>query len=275
MGSFRPFQSFRRPDRAVPLTKSDPEATVSRFFEAYHAGNSPMPVYLMRGRSLGALISLCRLPCLRVAPSAGVEGAVIRAKLLYNPAPWRLTGLATAVLRLPEEPGRYALGASKQTLRRKVRQAKRLGIRWEEVDDPRERRNLLKLAADCERTHPDANYRNPDPVITDLLDYRLWLVARAADGRPLLLSVTPVDGDLAMLHYFRTLGPGEEQSRARYFMTEVLAERLVSLGVRHLIDGSNLFWLPNGLRHFQRMTGFRLVRIRVTRPAAESCAPRS
>ena len=113
--------------------------------------------------------------------------------------------------------------------------------------------NLLKLANEYEQTHPNVTYRNPNPGNGDLLSYRLWLVARAADDRPLLLSVTPVDGELASLRYFRTMGTGEEQSHSRYFMTEVLAERLVSLGVRHLVDGSNLFWLPNGLRRYQRM----------------------
>ena len=215
--------------------------------------------------SLGALVSLYRQPCLRVVPSAAVEGAAIRAQLMRNSSLWRLTGLATAVLEVPEEPGAYARGASKQTLRRKVRQAKRLGICWEDVDDQQERHNLIKLANNCERTHPDATYRISHPGNDDLLDYRLWLVARAADGRPLLLSVTPVDGELALVRYFRTLGWGEEQSHARYFMTEVLVERLVSLGVRYLVDGSNLFWLPNGVRHFQRMTGFHIVRIRVAR----------
>jgi hypothetical protein len=108
-------------------------------------------------------------------------------------------------------------------------------------------------------------YRNPAPDNDDLLNYRLWLVARAADGRPVLLSVTPVDGEVALLRYFRTLGTGQEQSHARYLMTEVLVERLVRLGARYLVDGSNLFLLPNGLRHFQQMVGFRIVRLRIAR----------
>jgi hypothetical protein len=52
-------------------------------------------------------------------------------------------------------------------------------------------------------------------------------------------------------------------------MTEVLVERLARLGVRHLVDGSNLFWLPNGLRHFQRMVGFRIVRLRIARSGGD------
>ena len=220
-------------------------------------------------RSLRALIALRRLPCLRIAPSAGIEGAAICAPLLRNSALWRVTGLATAVLSLPYEPGQYSLGAPNQTLRRKVRQARRLGIHWAEVSDPQERWNLLQLANQCERAHPHVIYRNPAPDNDDLLNYRLWLVARAADGRPLLLSVTPVDGELALLRYFRTLGTGQEQSHARYLMTEVLVERLARLGVRHLVDGSNLFWLPNGLRHFQRMVGFRIVRLRIARSGGD------
>jgi hypothetical protein len=59
-------------------------------------------------------------------------------------------------------------------------------------------------------------------------------VARAPDGRRLLLSVMIVDGELALFRYFRTLGTGEEQSNARYLMAEVLVERLVRFGVRYL-----------------------------------------
>jgi hypothetical protein len=259
---------YRRSDQSVQLRKANPEVTVSRYFEDYADGSKPVWVYMLQRlrKTIRMLISLYQLPCLRIVPSAAVEGAAIRARLLRHPALWRLSGFATPVLSLPPGAGQYSLGASKQTLRRKVRLARRLGIHWTEVDDPRERLNLLKLANEYEQTHPNVTYRNPNPGNGDLLSYRLWLVARAADGRPLLLSVTPVDGELALLRYFRTLGTGEEQSHARYFMTEVLAERLVRLGVHYLADGSNLFWLPDGLRHFQRMVGFRIVRIRIARP---------
>lgn len=245
--------------------RADPEATVSGYFRANASSGKSAYAYPIRhlGLSLRALVALYQLPCLHIAPSTEIEGAAIRGPLLQGSALWRVTGFATAVLTLPQEPGQYSLGAARQTLRRKVRQAKRLGIQWAEVYDPQERRNLLQLANECERTHPNVTYRNPAPSNDDLLSYRLWLVALAADGRPLLLSVTPADGELAWLRYFRTLGTGHEQSHARYLMTEVLAERLIRLGVRYLIDGSNLSWLPDGLRHFQRMTGFRIVRLRI------------
>jgi len=216
-------------------------------------------------KSLHVLIALCRLPSLCIAPPASLEGTVIHDSLLQHSVCWRITGLATAVIFVPDEVGEYSLGASKQTLRRKVRHAKRLGIYWTEVNDPCERQLLLEYANELERAHPDAVYRNPSPSNNDLLTYKLWLVAYAADGRPLLLSVTPVDGETGLIRYFRTLGVGEEQSNARYLMTKVLVERLSSLGVRYLIDGTSPFWLTNGLRHFQQIVGFRMVRIRIGR----------
>lgn len=261
--------------RSAKPTETDHQVRVSRYFADYVDCGKPGFIYVVRHpfKSLSALIALFRLPCLHVASSSvGAEGAAIRALLsprvtaLLSPRSMltRTTGFATAALWLPFEPGQYSLGASKQTLRRKVRRARLLGVHWAEVNDPQERLDLLKLAEDCERTHPDPTYRNPDPDIRSLLDYRLWLAAYSADGRPLLLSVTPVDGELAALGYFRTLGSGKEQSDARYLMTEVLVEHLVEREVRYLLDGGSLA-LPNGIRHFQRMVGFRVYRIRAVR----------
>ena len=264
-----------RSSRSVKLTETDHQVRVSRYFADYVDCGKPGYIYVVRHpfKSLGALIALFQLPCLHVAPSSeGAEGADIRALLsprataLLSPRSMltRVMGFATATLWLPLEPGQYSLGASKQTLRRKARQARMLGVRWAEVSDPQERLDLLKLAEECERTHPDVTYRNPGPDLRSLLSYRLWLAAYSADGSPLLLSVTPVDGEFASLGYFRTLGSGKEQSNARYLMTEVLVEHLVERGVRYLLDGGSLA-LPNGIRHFQRIVGFRICRIRVAR----------
>jgi len=268
-----------RSDRSAKLPEIDYEARVRSYFHDYVDRSKPGYVYIARHprKSLSALIALSRLPCLYVAPStAGVDGAHIRA-LLSRSAPLlsprsmleRLIGFATAALQLPTEPGQYSLGASKQTLRRKVRRARQLGVRWAEVSDPQERQELLKLAEEYERNHPDATYRNPNPDISGLLRYQLWLAAYSAENRPLLLSVTPVDGELATLTYFRTIGAGEEQSNARYLMTEILVEHLVGCGVRYLVDGGGLA-IPNGSRHFQRMLGFRIVRIYITRSGRAS-----
>jgi hypothetical protein len=263
-----------RSSRSAKLTETDHQVRVSRYFADYVDCGKPGYFYVVRHpfKSLSALIALFWLPCLQVAPSSAGEGAAIRALLsprataLLSPRSMltRAMGFATAAVRLPVEPGEYSLGASKQTLRRKARRARMLGVRWAEVSDLQERLDLIKFAEECDWTHPSVTCRNPDPYIRSLLSYRLWLAAYSAEGRPLLLSVTPVEGELAALAYFRTLGSGKEQSNARYLMTEVLVEHLVERGVRYLLDGGSLA-IPNGIRHFQRMVGFRIYRIRIVR----------
>jgi hypothetical protein len=259
-----------RSEGPAEWTETDNEFTVLRYVQDYvSCGKPPGLSYIVRRpiKGLEALVALFRLPGIRVAISSfETEAASITALLSRHHLLARVGGFAAAVLKLPDEAGQYSLGASKQTLRRKVRYAERLGVRWAEVNDMRERSRLLRLAGEFERVHPNIAYRNPNPDNSDLLKYRLWLAAYSADGRPLLLSVSPLDGDVASLTYFRTLGVGQEQTNARYLMMQVLVESLVSRGVRYLVDSGSLA-MPNGLRHFQRMLGFRIVRIRIARPS--------
>jgi hypothetical protein len=243
--------------------------TVSKYVEDYIDSGRPLVFYIVRhfSRSVDAFIALRRIPCHKIVPSARPEGATIRVRISRHSALARITGLTTAVLILPRDPGQYMIGASKRTLRKKVQKAHRLGLSWAQVNDSQERRNLLKLANECERNHPDIAYRVANPDNRDLLSYPLWLTALSAEEHPLLLCVVIIDGQFAMLRYFRTLGSGPEHSTARYFMTEVLAEQLISRGVRYLFDDTSPFRLNNGIRHFQRMVGFRIARVHIARRA--------
>ncbi len=262
-----PLRSRSHSERTTDWTETDHEVTVSQYLQDYFDCGKPGFIYIVRRplKSLRTLGALCRLPCLRVVlSSTGIEAAAIHAPLSRHSILARAGVSVTAVLRLPHEPGQYSLGASKQTLRRKARYAHRLGVSWTEVSDFGERSRILQIADEYERAHPNETYRNPSPDNNELLRYRLWLAAYSADGRPLLLSVTPVDGELALLSYFRTIGAGDEQSNARYLMTEVLVEKLVGCGARYLLDSGSPA-MPRGLRHFQRMLGFRIVRLRIAR----------
>ncbi|HSU37882.1 MAG TPA: hypothetical protein VLJ88_19680 [Propionibacteriaceae bacterium] len=209
-----------------------------------------------------ALSDLYGQPQLVARPTNDLQGRAVR-RGLHRPSRMARTVVhsATAVLVLPEIASDYSVGASKQTLRRKVRKAQTLGIYWVEVVDPVERLHLIQLANEQERHHVQEEYRREDPDNDFLLAYPLWLVAYTADHRPVLLSVTPFDGEWATLTYFRTIGAGEEQSNARFLMTQVVVERLVERGVRYLADVSSPAHLSNGWRHFQRMLGFRIARV--------------
>lgn len=248
----------------IRSTPDDRERRLSKYFEDHVAQGRPGLAFLARQpmRAVTALADLYSQPQLVAQPSDTFQGRAVRQGLHRASRVGRsVIHSATAVLVLPAEASDYAVGPSKQTLRRKVRKAQSRGVRWAEVHDPAERRRLVELADEQERHHPSEEYRRDDPDNAYLLDYPLWLAAYDAQDRPVHLSVTPVDGDWATLTYFRTLGGGPDQSDARYLMTQVLVERLVGLGVHYLADVSSPAHLSNGCRHFQRMLGFRIARV--------------
>ena len=251
------------PDLGGP-DPDDRERRLSKYFEDHVAEGRPGLAFLARHplRAVTALVDLYSQPQLVAQPSDDLQGRAVREGLSRPSRMGRsVVHSATAVLLLPEHAADYSVGHSRQTLRRKVRKSLARGVRWAEVHDPAERRRLVELADAQERHHPSEEYRRDDPDNAYLLDYPLWLVAYDSHDRPVHLSVTPVDGEWATLTYFRTLGSGPEHSDARYLMTQVLVERLVERGVRHLADVSSPARLSNGCRHFQRMVGFRIARV--------------
>lgn len=252
------------------------EQRLSEFCAALVESGAPWWKYLVRHprATRTALGDLRRLPRHEAVLGDNHDGRVIHLTLT-RPGPARQPAGATgvAVLDIPADPADYTDGASKQTLRRKARSAVRGGATWRPVDDPAERRALLELAHAAEIAHADAQYRSERPAIDDLLGHDLWLGAFAEDGSPLMLSVTPHDGDWAHLRYFRTLGSSPLHSDVRYLMTQALVETLAPLGVRHVVDGVHPIDLPNGLRHFQRMVGFRLARVSARLVAVNPAEP--
>jgi hypothetical protein len=269
----RPAAPGRRSTLRTDAPAPAHEPLLSEYLRTFAEREGSASAHIARNpaATVRAARALLALPVLTAETSCAVEGAAVRHEFTrFRGRRW-LLGLAT-VLEIPTDPATYRAGSSRQTLRRKTRAAQANGVTWHRVDDDEERRHLLALANIHERLTEREQYRQSDPDNDDLLDYGLWLVACAADGSPLLLSVTPIDGEWATLRYFRTLSCDEHASVARYWMTDVLVEHLSEAGVRYLIDAAVPHWLPNGLRHFQRMLGFRLVRLRFTggRPRAVS-----
>ena len=86
----------------------------------------------------------------------------------------------------------------------------------------------------------------------------------------MLLAVIPVDGPFATLRYFRTLGAGDAYSLSRYLATHAVVTERTARAVRWLLDTAPSGGQTNGVRHFQRMVGFRYVRLTsAARSAAE------
>jgi len=213
------------------------------------------------------LWSIRGLPVIEASTSSSTSGgrdlaAVLRGRgPLGLPARW----FGTAVLEVPKDPDDYLLGRRAQTLRRKIRSAEKLGVRWELVTDPDERVALVARADEAERTHADPRYRLAAPDNGRLLQHDLWIKAVDASGDALLLAVAPTHGDFATLRYFRTLGSSPAHTDSRYLATYALVGELARRGVRYLLDTEPPGAQTNGLRHFQRMLGFRYRRVQLRR----------
>jgi len=258
------------------LTEASTEQALSDWYADFvsaedgklrHALRRPAP-------TLAALVAVGRLRRLTAELPDTPAGRFVH-RTLTRPGPLRTpfgtTGVA--VLDVPADAAEYSLGASKQTLRRKARKAQKSGVVCRPVDDAAQRRQLLACADQAEIDHVDEQYRSEQPDNCDLLDHDLWLVAFDGEGQPLMLSVTPVAGEWAQLRHFRTLGRSNAHSDARYLMSQVLVETLSARGVRYLVEGTHPAELSNGLRHFQRMVGFRLVRVFARLVPAGTAAP--
>jgi hypothetical protein len=132
----------------------DNEATLSLYFQNYRErGCERRFVYVIKHplETLRVVITIFRSPSLSVEPSITADGALIREALTPHSLPGRIAGFTTGVLKLPNAPRQYMLGPAKQTLRRKVRAAQKLGVSWAEVVHPWERQELLELASQYER----------------------------------------------------------------------------------------------------------------------------
>lgn len=247
----------------VPTDPREREQLVSDYFADYVESTRSGRAFVLHEprRSLAVMASAVVLPHLHAELDGSTEGAEISSAVTHKGRLGRLpVHELSSVLPIPDQPGVYALGHERQTLRRQSRKAERSGVTWSTVDEA-DRARLLATAVNRERHHPDTTYRTAGEDLERLLDYRLWLVARDREGDPLLLSVTPTSGRWAALTYFRTLVDDPAATAARYLMTQVLADELAARGVGHLADSSSPIGLPNGLRHFQRMLGFRINRV--------------
>ncbi len=247
----------------------DSERALAAFWTAYVDGGRAGAGYLLRNwrDTWAAMRAVRRLPVVAARPTNTAGGRAVRQVLAARASygvPGRLLG--SAVLVVPADPDDYLLGRHAQTLRRKIRSAERRGLKVRQIDEDGERRDLVEAANHAEQHHVDPAYRVPTPRNDDLFDHDVWLTVDDPQGQPLLLAVTPRDGEFATLRYFRTFGASDMHSDARYLATSALVTELARRGVRYLLDTATPAEQTNGLRHFQRMVGFRYARVRLRKP---------
>lgn len=249
----------------MPTPKSDADRTLAEFWRSYVEADRGGLGYVVRNplMALRALRAIQRLPVVHPAQRADTPGGRAIWRILHQKGPlgsparwWGFT-----VLPINGDPADSLKSPEAKRLRYNLRLAEPEGITCRPVH-PGERAALVEQANQRERTHPDEAYRVSDPRNDDLPDYGHWILAEDSAGQPLLLAVAASDGELAVLRYFRTFGDSEKHSLSRYLSHLALVEELAEHGVRWLLDNHPPGAQTNGVRQFQRILGFRHVRIR-------------
>lgn len=249
----------------MPSPKSEADRTLADFWRSYKAAGQGGFRYVLKNprESLRALRAIQELPV--VSPprlSDTPDGRAVAAVLLQKgpgglPARW----WSSAALAVPENPADSLKSPAAKRLRYTLRLAAAENITCRQVD-PSERPALVEMANERDRNHTNPEYRVPDPQNEDLLECDLWIVAEDDTGETLLIAVIAVDSGFAILRYFRTQGDSEKHSLSRYIAHYTVVEALSERGVGWLVDNEPPGDQTNGVRLFQRIIGFRYVRIR-------------
>ena len=213
----------------------------------------PAAPFLLRSAGFGTSRS-CVPPARRTSPAAA---RCVRSSTSADPTGYRRGGGDPR--RSPSgRASEHVEGPRAQTLRRKIRTAERRGISCRPVPE-RSRIGLLARANAVERTH-DEQYRVLTPCNDDLLEHDLWMVAGGRRRR----AHSCWRSSLSMASSRRCATRPWRRwpySLSRYLATHALVVELSKRGVRWLLDTEPPGAQKNGVRHFQRMVGFRYVRL--------------
>jgi hypothetical protein len=187
------------------------------------------------------------LPSVTVLLTASPAGRMIGEHLAIRERGRLRYRSAQAVLPLPVDFSQYLRGRHRQAVRTNVGHARRAGFTitrtevdgWEPgLDDSR--RTILA----------------PGPI-------EWWhVLGPDGEGPPRAEAIVTVDEDVALLH-----GLTSSARYARWLLHTAIVERLCgSCGVL-LVNSDDAYLLGPGNRHFQRLLGYEIVRLRVPRPA--------
>jgi hypothetical protein len=197
---------------------------------------------------------LTGLPTLTVRLSSSPPGE--RLRLHFGHRQWGIlhSRLAQGVLGLPETPGRYLRGRSRQALRTNIHKAHAAGISCERLDPLGARRaatlQLRERVADRVQW-PDEQFRLPGDV---------WWSAHDRRGDAVALAQVTVDREWALLQSFVSI-----HRPSRYLLHHAIVEALVAARVRYLaVNTSMAPLLEPTLQYWQRLLGFQVVNLSVS-----------
>lgn len=200
------------------------------------------------------------LPVVEVRLSQGPAGQALHRHLSRSVLGLPVGRLAAAVLELPATAQDYLHGRSRQALRTNLTHARRLGVSCRDVDDPGDRREVVRAVLRARGTPAE----RLDQVTAHSLDRSAELHAAVGpDGTPLAFAGCGIDVEWGHVSQFWAVRTGPAASYARYALHLHLVEQTLARGAGALCFESALT-VPPGLQHLQHLLGFRPVNLRLS-----------
>jgi hypothetical protein len=210
-------------------------------------GRRPRAVWArLRAGSLHLLWYRRRLPRTRLRLTASPAGQTIAEHFAIRELGRPRYRDAQGALPLPAEFSQYMRGRHRQAVRTNTAHARNAGF------------TVLSIAIDNWMPGVDdsrAAHITPGPV-------ERWMVL-AADGQIVADSILSIDEHVALLHGLVTIAANVN---ARWLLHTAIVERLCGSCEVLLTNSDDAYFMVPGNQHFQRLLGYEITRLRVSRP---------
>jgi hypothetical protein len=187
-----------------------------------------------------------RLPLTDLRLTASPSGRMIAEHFAIREGDGFRYRTAQGVLALPGDYADYMRGRHRQAVRTNVGHARRAGL------------TAFSTAVDSWYPGLDDTRRaaiTPGPI-------ERWVVLNP-DGSCAADAILSVDDEVALLHGSVSFTPN-----ARWLIHTAIVERLCGNAKILLTNSPDAYFLGSGHQHFQRLLGYRISRLRMTRSAA-------
>jgi hypothetical protein len=188
-----------------------------------------------------------RLPSIEIPVSAAPAGRMIGEHFSIREGNRLRFGRAQGVLQLPADPAEYLRGRSRQAIRTNLGHAARAGLTVYSCSID----NWAPGTGDIR-----AGQITPGPA-------ERWMVLDA-EGAIVADSILSVDREVALLQGL-VLVTEEAKNYSRWLLHTAIVERLCGSCRTLLTNSEDSYRLPAGNQHFQRLLGYRVMRLRLTR----------
>ena len=221
---------------------------------------------------LRVLFAVARLPVVDVCVTSSQAAAWFSHDFAPIGAPIFGGKFAQAVLDLEAEDQAYLSGPPRQSLRRNMRRARKLGVEVCSVATYSEWSAAAEEVLRSRRGRPETMTQLRPPPSTQNMAYYVAVDDR---HRPVAISVVAIFTESAVLAWSLSVPDHPAALPSRYLLHTFMRSDLRGRGVRHLIGGTGVRDRP-GVHLFQHFLGYEVrnlrIRVRETSEALSTLA---